>query len=297
MAAMYKSLRGVSAARNTLCCVKHRVTVIPCCGATFFEQDKKGGYNTKEPMKLTDMLKEGFKILKPEFNKFKEEIVIKLRCDGFYSRYHQDFEYFERFNSQEALDSWVVTSDQDLLEGKSSVNLSLSRHNHALFSGNICTEVPKDGIVNKAGYCHLRSPKNMKSFQREEPYDWTRYTHLVLRVRGDGRPYLFTIGISTYYDVTWHDQYNFTLYTRGGPYWQTSKIPFSKFFMASKGRIQDKQEQIRLNKVSYFGLTQADGNDGPFQLEIDYVGLMFDENDNEEFAYESYEVTPFIVGT
>lgn len=75
------------------------------------------------------------------------------------------------------------------------------------------------------------------------------------------------------------------------------QIPFSKFFLASKGRIQDKQERIRLDKISYFGLTQADGNDGPFQLEIDYIGLMYDENDDEEFAYESYEVTPFIVGT
>lgn len=112
-------------------------------------------------MKVKDMFKEGFKSLKPELRKFKEEVVIKLRCDGFYMRFHKDFEYFERFSSREALDSWVVTSDQDLLEGKSSANLSLSRHNHALFSGNTCTEVPKDGIVDRAGYCHIRSPKNM----------------------------------------------------------------------------------------------------------------------------------------
>jgi hypothetical protein len=33
----------------------------------------------------------------------------------------------------------------------------------------------------------------------------------------------------------------------------------------------------------------ADGIEGPFQLEIDYIALVYDENHKEETAYEMYQ--------
>ena len=48
------------------------------------------------------------------------------------------------------------------------------------------------------------------------------------------------------------------------------------------------------NKIGHFGITIADKNDGPFQLEIDYIGLELDHLNDEEIAYEMYETAPNI---
>ena len=74
------------------------------------------------------------------------------------------------------------------------------------------------------------------------------------------------------------------------------QIPLSKFFLAAKGRIQDKQEKIQHHNVSYMGVTAADDKDGEFNLEIDYIALIFDASHREEFAYEQYTVPPYKIG-
>ena len=77
------------------------------------------------------------------------------------------------------------------------------------------------------------------------------------------------------------------------------QIPFSKFFLSSKGRIQDKQGPIRLDRVTHFGFSVAakNGMDGPFALEVDYVGLEYDPSHQEEFAYEMYKTDKYIANT
>lgn len=75
------------------------------------------------------------------------------------------------------------------------------------------------------------------------------------------------------------------------------QIPFSKFFLSSKGRIQDRQNPLPLNKITNFGISAGDKINGPFNLEIDYVGLEFDPNHREVFAYEMYQMDKYIVAT
>ena len=70
------------------------------------------------------------------------------------------------------------------------------------------------------------------------------------------------------------------------------QIPFSKFFLSCKGRVQDKQQAIQLGKILTFGITIADSNPGPFKLELDYIGLINDKTHNSKFEYEMYEVSP-----
>lgn len=75
------------------------------------------------------------------------------------------------------------------------------------------------------------------------------------------------------------------------------QIPFSKFFLASKGRVQDKQYPIHLGRITNFGISAGDKVNGSFSLEIDYVGLEYDPNHKEEFAYEMYQTPKYIAAT
>ncbi|KAJ0044207.1 hypothetical protein NL108_008132, partial [Boleophthalmus pectinirostris] len=86
------------------------------------------------------------------------------------------------------------------------------------------------------------------SFDRKKHFDWTSFNTLHLRVRGDGRPWMINIGCQTFFSHQNDDIYSYFLYTRGGPYWQDVKIPFSKFFLTHRGRIQDDQHCLWLDK-------------------------------------------------
>ena len=120
--------------------------------------------------------------------------------------------------------------------------------------------------------------------------DWSVYTHLRMKIRGDGRIYMMNIGVKQTFDVQWFEMYNYVLITRGGPYWQIVRIPLSKFVLSHKGRVQDRQRPVEKDKVQNIGFTCADNIPGPFRLEIDYIGVECDDSVFEEFAYESYVV-------
>lgn len=192
-----------------------------------------------------------------------------------------------------------MTADGDHNQGTSTATFDKSAGGHGLFSGNLTVDLPVDGRIKKSGYCNIRSQRARKSFKRETYLDWSVYNTLVLRIRGDGRPYLINISCEGYFDISWNDIYHYVVHTRGGPHWQTTRIPFSKFLLASKGRVQDKQFPLPLNKVTNFGFSVSarGGFEGNFNLEIDYIGLGFNPNHTEDFAYEMYKQDKYIVNT
>ncbi|GAB1599839.1 complex I intermediate-associated protein 30, mitochondrial-like isoform X1 [Argonauta hians] len=271
----------------------------PCATTvTFFQRDRRSGYKSKkDKLPRLKMAREGLKQLKPEMKLFLEEWKVKLDNDRFMIREHLDHSYFWKFNSKEDTDQWTVTCDSDHAQGSSTASFEMNKNGNALFHGYLNTKIPKDGIVKDSGYVNMRSPRNKRSFQREIPYDWSWYTHFLMRVRGDGRTYAINLQMDMEYDIHWDDVYNFALYTRGGPYWQVAKIPISRFYRAFKGRIQDRQDPLPLDRISAFGITLADGNTGPFGLEIDYIGAMYDMNHTEQFAWEMYQAEPYTTNT
>lgn len=265
---------------------------------TFWVPDKKGGYkDTRRQPSTTQLIRDGFKELKHEIKLWSQEVKEHFEADPLVIFRPGETDVIWRFGKQESLQNWTVTCDSDHNEGYSSATLNLNKLGHGLFSGELSTKVPKDGRIKRAGYCNMTTLPARKSFKRETYLDWTSYNMLVMKVRGDGRSYVMNVSTKGYFDILWDDIYHFVLYTRGGPYWQVSKIPFSKFFLSSRGRVQDRQFPIPLNKVTNFGISVGDKINGPFNLEIDYIGLEYDPNHHEDFAYEMYQTDKYIVAT
>ncbi|XP_036323109.1 complex I intermediate-associated protein 30, mitochondrial [Rhagoletis pomonella] len=268
--------------------------------STFWEKEKKSGYKTEVTLpSRKQLIVDGFRELREEVQLWKEEMKEKFESDPILVYRPGEIDVVFDFKDETALDKWVVTTDADHREGKSMAKLELSAAGAGLFHGDVNSEHVKDGIVKRTGYANIRTKRVRRSFKRESTYDWTQYNTLVMKVRGDGRNYLINLHTEGYFDLQWNDVYHFVLFTRGGPHWQIVKIPFSKFFLSSKGRIQDKQGPIRLDRVTHFGLSVGAKNnmDGPFKLEMEYIGLEFDPNRREEFAYEMYKTDKYIVAT
>ncbi|XP_040601999.1 complex I intermediate-associated protein 30, mitochondrial isoform X2 [Mesocricetus auratus] len=192
-----------------------------------------------------------------------------------------------KFREKEDLEKWMVTSDKTI-GGRSEIFLKMAKNNQsALLYGTLSSEAPQDGNSSQSGYCAMISRIRRGVFERKLSYDWSLFNTLYLRVRGDGRPWMVNIKQDTDFLQKKNQIYSYFMFTRGGPYWQEIKIPFSKFFLSSQGRIRDVQSPLVVDKISSIGFTLADKVDGPFFLEIDFIGVFNDPAHTEEFAYEN----------
>lgn len=282
----------------------------------FYQKDVHHGYweKDRQPVSILEQMKidaknpkkamiATFQGLKAEVSKFAEE-----HKKGEYSiqqkiRENVVLEGGTRkewgFQSEVEMMEWVLTKDSDWGEGYSSAEFKLNDSaTAATLSGELSTRVPNDGRIDNAGYVNITSINKRMSFGRLKLLEhWVNYTHLTMKVRGDGRKYWINLKIYREYDMHWDDRYHYPLHTRGGPYWQEVKIPFSKFFLGHKGVIQDRQAAITLQIMQSISFTLKDQIHGPFQLEIKDIGLVRnDSGDDEEFAYENYLVPDFWIG-
>merc|ERR1712137_332767 len=109
------------------------------------------------------------------------------------------------FDSELALDSWVLTKDADWGEGYSSAQFQLNKSGTAaVLSGNLSTRVPNDGRTHASGYVNIASKNQRRSFARMKLlHHWQNYTHLTMNVRGDGRKYMLNLKIQRHWDVEW----------------------------------------------------------------------------------------------
>lgn len=145
-------------------------------------------------------------------------------------------------------DTWTVEND-GVMGGHSEGFVEVS--DGALhFAGTLVT---RDG-----GFSQTRAPKSV---------DLSDYSALELRVRGGGRTFQAEV----------HDgaQRNGRDIARRADFstqedWQTVRVPFSSLEATVHGEPVDA-EPLALDAVESIALYIADGKDGPFRLEVDWI--------------------------
>lgn len=199
---------------------------------------------------------------------------------------------FEDFDSDEKIRQWRPLADSDTGHGFSTAKVIRSPAGHALFHGNLVNRLPDDGVTMVSGFVAMSGPQREreKIYAKDTHWDWDNFNCLEIRYRGDGRKYAIILNTGTYrFDFAYYDTYFYPLHTRGGPLWQTLQVPFSKFIFCSASSIQDVQRPIPSFHIKNVNLVLHDTYDGPFSLEVDYIGLRRHHLPfPEAHAYEGY---------
>jgi NADH dehydrogenase [ubiquinone] 1 alpha subcomplex assembly factor 1 len=95
---------------------------------------------------------------------------------------------------------------------------------------------------------------------------------LVLRVRGDGRSYYFSLYVPTNRMAY---SYRAKFDTEAGR-WQEIRLPLKEFQASWFGRKQPNAPQINGADIRSLGFTLADKKAGPFKLDVDWIGTAND---------------------
>lgn len=247
---------------------------------SFYNKHKHGPLKISNPKPdyiqwLKDFFgREGWEFLKSEPKRiFQQKITSKCLEKEVKSNETYPFEHFD---GDDWLKRWKPVADSDSLNGFSISTLSRSKAGHCLFKGVLDTRLPDDGLTQQSGFAAMVGPAAPRTgpLNIDTHWNWSQYNCVEIRFRGDGRKYDLVLNTSSYLDdLSYYDTMGHPLYTRGGPYWQTFRIPFSKFIFSNKGFIQDKQGYLPTHTIKFVSIALQDTVDGPFELEIDYIGL------------------------
>ena len=286
---------AAAVAKSTVCSPSTGATLVPNRCA-FYEASRRGDLKydiarrQMNEITLAEAVYWGSKVFVQESIRWLEEWRETIRGDRpVYMDREENVMW--KFDSQETIDQWIVSKDRDWGEGFSTATFERSPAGHGLFHGFLDTKTfPRDPTITRVGWTFVSCPPAAAPFKREGSYDWEGFTHMVLRVRGDGRTYALSMRTPGVFALTLFDVYTFGIYTHGGPYWQYVKIPFSRFVFTVKGSVQDFQEPLDQGNIQSFGIGCMDRVNGPFRLEIDYIALVRDDTWTEECQYEMYHI-------
>ena len=144
--------------------------------------------------------------------------------------------------------------DDVVMGGVSRSAFGLAEPGVARFSGNVSLE-------NFGGFASVRTP----------PRDWDTAgaQAFVLRVRGDGHTYKFTIRTGDGFDGL---QYQ-SRFTAPADAWTEVRLPVNEFVATFRGRKVPFAASLDPAKVRALGLMISDKQAGPFKLLVDRIGV------------------------
>ena len=146
--------------------------------------------------------------------------------------------------------AWQIVND-DVMGGVSTSRFQVLT-NGAVFSGVVSLE-------NNGGFASVRSSPIRQIVSGLDAF--------VVRVRGDGRRYKFTVRNDTGFDTPIY-QCAFT--TKRGE-WQEHRLPFKDFVPTFRGRVLTDVSPLNPVKVSSVGFLISDKQDGGFKLELAWI--------------------------
>jgi hypothetical protein len=144
--------------------------------------------------------------------------------------------------------------DDVVMGGVSRSSFAQAEPGVARFSGNVSLE-------NFGGFASVRTP----------PRDWDAAgaTAFVLRVRGDGRRYKFTLRSGDGFDGI---QYQ-ARFTAPAGEWHEVRLPVDEFVATFRGRKVPFAPSLDPARVRALGLMISDKQAGPFELLVDRIGV------------------------
>ncbi len=154
--------------------------------------------------------------------------------------------------SSQARFGWEIVND-GVMGGLSKGSLAFTDSGTLVFSGTL-------SLANGGGFSSVRSS--------EVPHDLSKATGISLRVRGDGRTYMLRL--------TTDAQARNRRIAFMAPFptapggWSEVRIPFSLF----KGTLRGEpvpSATLHPARIETFGFQIADGKEGPFELEVDWM--------------------------
>ena len=148
--------------------------------------------------------------------------------------------------------SWSVVND-GVMGGRSSSEIRSTGDGSAVFQGNLSLE-------NNGGFASIRTdvPAGVLAGR----------SRLVIRVRGDGKRYQVRLRTSGSFDgIAYRADFETTANA-----WTTIEIPLEIFEPSFRGYRPPNAEPLDPAEVRQIGLMLTDKQEGPFRLEIAWIG-------------------------
>ena len=154
------------------------------------------------------------------------------------------------FKKEKSVANWNIVDD-GVMGGLSRGSISLTNEGNAIYQGYVTTE-------NNGGFSSVRYSFNKKNV--------TQYSHIMLKVKGDGKTYQFRIKENSY------QRYSYINYFDTSGTWETIRLPLKDFYPSYRG--------YKLNRPNFNGkhieeVTFLIGNKvkEKFALEIESISL------------------------
>lgn len=147
--------------------------------------------------------------------------------------------------------TWQIVND-DVMGGVSTSQFQVLTNGCAVFSGTVRLE-------NNGGFASVRSSPARQNLAGFDAF--------VVRVRGDGRRYKFTVRTENDFDTP---NYQCAFTTRRGE-WAEHRLAFNDFVSTFRGRVLADAPALDLAKVVSVGFLISEKQAGPFRLDVAWL--------------------------